>query len=74
MDPRNCAVEHAIYVSNSRVYTQNLVEFRKTIFLTPPVPPSPTLGHDPGDRKNIRPICYISFICAKTHKVWFKNL
>ena len=37
-------------------------------------PPSPTLGHDPGDRMKIPSIRFISLICENTHKVWYKNL
>ena len=35
----------------------------------------PPLGHDPGDRIKIMSDMFcISFICEKTHKVWYKNL
>ena len=34
----------------------------------------PPLGHDPGDRIKSRLICFVSFICENTHKIWYKNL
>ena len=34
----------------------------------------PPLGYDPGDRIKIPSYMFISFICEKTRKVWFKNL
>ena len=40
----------------------------------PKHPQVPPLGHDPGDRTKFCSICFISFICEDTLKVWYKNL
>ena len=40
----------------------------------PQCPKVPPLGHDSGDRIKIPMICFVSFICENTHKIWFKNL
>ena len=39
-----------------------------------PSAPSPTLGHDQCDRIKSCLVCFVSFICENTHKVWYKNL
>ena len=60
-------------------HTPNLVEFRKQFFgppntlCTPKIQP---LEHDSADWiKILTDMFYgISFICEKTHKVWFKNI
>ena len=59
-------------------HTPNLVEFRKKkIFdhTTPHgTPKSHPWGMTQATKWKSRLICFISFICEKTHKVWFKNL
>ena len=41
------------------------------VFDPPPAPQVPPLGHDPG---NSMKICFLSFICENTHKVWYEIL
>ena len=74
-DPKNCAGACAIHVSNS--HTKSGWISRKKKFLTPnppPYPQVPPLGMTQVAGWKYRLICYISFICEKIHKVWFKNL
>ena len=58
-------------------HTRNLVEFR-IFFLTPPSPLRYSqvrpLGMTQAAKWISRLICFLSFICEKIHKVWFKNL
>ena len=46
--------------------------------LTPWEPPEPSKSHPLGmtqaTKWNFRLICFVSFICENTHKVWYKNL
>ena len=59
-------------------HTWNLVEFRKTFFFDTPIPPRypqvPPLGMTQAAEWKSHLICFVSFICEKIHKVWFKNL
>ena len=52
--------------------------FKKKLFdplgTHPQCPKVPPLGHDPGDRIKSHLICFVSFICENTHKIWYKNL
>ena len=53
------------------------LNFGKKFFLTPNPPRYPQvspLGMTQVAEWKSRLICYISFICEKIHKVWFKNL
>ena len=56
-------------------HTPNLVEFRE-IFFWPPHPPRcpqvPPQGMTQAAEWKSHLICYISFFCEKTHKVWLK--
>ena len=36
--------------------------------------PSPSQGHEPGNRMKVLFNMFLSFICVNTHKVWYKNL
>ena len=75
-DPKNCARACAIHVNNSLNNTPNLVEFRKKKFYPPTPHCSPNWAWSRQSNENPvwRLICYISFICEKIHKVWFKNI
>ena len=54
---------------------KKLVEFLKINFFTlPPTPKSHPWGVTQAAKWKSRPICLISFMCEKTHKVWLKNL
>ena len=64
-------------------HTRNLVEFLKKKKFDPPAPPPPPPHGTPKSHLRAmtqaaewksHPICFISFICKKIHKVWFKNL
>ena len=58
-------------------HTPHWLNFRKKKFWTPNPPWSPQippLGMTQAVEWKSRLICYISFICKKIHKVWFKNL
>ena len=46
----------------------------KIKFLTPSTPKSHPWGMTQATEWKSRLICFISFNCEKTHKVWFKNL
>ena len=53
------------------------MNFGKKFFLAPQsprYPQVPPLGMTQAPEWKSRLICYISFICEKIHKVWFKNL
>ena len=63
-DPKNCAGACAIHVSNS--HTKSGWISGKNFF--------PPLGMTQAAKWKSCLICYISFICEKTHKVWLKNL
>ena len=73
---KNCAVACAIDVSYSHTKSGWISE--KNIFLTtrPPhgTPKSDLWGMTQATKWKSHLICFISFICEKTHKVWFKNL
>ena len=43
-------------------------------FLNPKHPQITPLGHDPGNRIKSCLICFVSFICEYTHKIWYKHL
>ena len=71
-DPKNCAGACAIHVSNSHTKSGWISE--KKFFNPPPTPhgtPKSHPGLDPGIRMKMK--CYISLICEKIHKVWFKS-
>ena len=74
-DPKNCASACAIHVSNSHTKTGWISEIN---IFWPPNPPRypqvPPLGMTQAAEWKSRLICYISFICKKIHKFWFKNL
>ena len=74
-DPKNCAGACAIHVSNSNTKSGWISE---KIFFWPPSPPRyaqvPPLGMTQAAKWKSRLICFISFICEKIYKVWFKNL
>ena len=59
-------------------HTPNLVEFRKKKNFYPQTPHGTPKSHPWGMTQvakwKSRLICFKSFICEKTHKVWFKNL
>ena len=76
-DQKNCAVACAIDVSYSHTRSGWITE--KNFFLTTQPTPHGTPKSDPWGMTQAREwksrlICFISFICEKTHKVWFKNL
>ena len=79
-DPKNCAGACAIHVSNSHTksgWISEKIFFDPNPPRYPPPPPPPQvppLGMIQGHKWKSRLICYISFICEKIHKVWFKNL
>ena len=56
-------------------HTPNCVEFQKNWIVDPfnppppPPPPPPSLTHQIWFN-----LCFVSFICEKTRKVWFKNI
>ena len=66
------------YVSNS--YTKSGWISEKHFFFTPTTPPphvtpkSHPWGMTQAAKWKSRLICFISFICEKTHKIWFKSL
>ena len=74
-DPKNCASACAIHVSNSHTKSGWISGGKK---FDPPNPPwcpqVPSLGMTQAAVWKSRLICFISFICEKTHKVWFNNL
>ena len=74
-DPKNCASACAIHVSNSQTKSGWILEKKK---IWPPNPPRypkvPPLGMTQAAEWKSSLICYISFVCKKIHKVWFKNL
>ena len=70
-DPKNCAGACAIHVSNSHT--------KSGWISAPPPPPHGTPKSHPRAMTQAAEwkshlICFISFICEKIHKVWFKNL
>ena len=68
-DPKNVPLTLPyIWVTHS----PNLVKFRKIKFLTPQYPQVPPWGMIQATECKFRLICYISSICEKTHKAWFK--
>ena len=73
--PKNGAVEYAIHVSNSHTKSG---WFSGKNFFDPTTPHGTPKSHPWGMTQaakwKSRLICFISFICEKTHKVWFKNL
>ena len=71
-DPKNCA--GAIHVSNSHTKS-GWISGNFFFYPNPPrYPRVPPLGMTQAAKWKSRLICYISFICEKIHKVWFKNL
>ena len=78
-DPKNCAGACAIHVSNSHTKSGWISKKKK---FWPPPPPPPPHGTPKSHLRAMtqaaewksHPICFISFICEKIHKVWFKNL
>ena len=76
-DPKNCAGACAIHVSNS--HTKSGWISKKNFFDPPAPPPHSTPKSHPRAMTQAAEwkshlICFISFICEKIHKVWFKNL
>ena len=71
-DPKNCACACAIHVSNYHTKSGWISEKKK--FDPPRYPQVPPLGMTQAAEWKSHLICYISFICEKIHKVWFKNL
>ena len=73
--PKNGAGACAIHVSNS--HTKSGWNSKKK-FLTPQTPhgtpKSDPWGMTQAAEWKSRLICFISFMCEKTHKVWFENL
>ena len=67
-------VQCAIHVK--KTHTPNLVDFGFFFLDQPPPPPRypkvPPLGMTQAAKGKSRLICYISFICEKISKVWFK--
>ena len=74
-DQNNCAVACAIDVSNSHTKSGWILEKTNFDHSTPNgTPMYDPLGMTQATEWESRLICFISFICEKTHKVWFKNL
>ena len=75
-NPKNGAFAYAIHDSNSHTKSGWISE--KKIWPPPPTPHGTPKSHPWGmtqaAKLKSRLICFISFICEKTHKVWFKNL
>ena len=72
--PNNCAVACAIDVSYSHT-NSGWISNKKLDHSTPHgTPKSDPWGMTQAREWKSRLICFISFICEKTHKVWFKNL
>ena len=67
---KNCAVACAIDVSYPHTKSGWISEYFFFTTQPPTVPSSPTQAREWKSHL----ICFISFICEKTHKVWFKNL
>ena len=73
--PKNGAVAYAFHVRNSHTKSGWILEKKKFDHATPQsTPKSHPWGMTQAAKWKSRLICFISFICEETHKVWFKNL